>query len=92
MEQEKKNSTVEKEFDAETEWLIDEYKEQQEKDRIETDMEAEDRAKELADDDALYIDDVDDIDLDDPGPLGLDPSDAMSAEDFFKMVKSKAKS
>ncbi len=90
MEQKKKNPTMED--DLEIEWLIEEFKEQQENDRIAAEMDAMWLAEELAEDDALYIDDVDDIDLDDPGPLGLDPSDAMSAEEFFKMVKSKAKS
>lgn len=85
MEQEKKTPTVVKN-DAETEWLVEEYKEQQEKDRIETDMEAEDRAKELDGEDGL------DVFMQEESVTIHDPSEAMSAEDFVKMGKSKAKS
>ncbi len=85
MEQ-KKNPTVEKKFDAETEWLIDEYKEQQEKDRIEADMRAEYLAEESAKDDGL------DVFMQEESCTIHDPSDAMSAEDFVKMGNPKAKS
>ncbi len=58
MEQEKKNLAEGKKFDLETEWLVDEYKEQQEKDRIEADMMAECLAEELADDEGCTLIDM----------------------------------
>ncbi len=95
MEQEKKNLAEEKKFDLETEWLVDEYKEQQEKDRIEADMIAECLAEELADDEGCtHIDMAEDVTQDDSEQYGFfyDPSEAMSAEEFVKMIKPKAKS
>ncbi len=81
MEQEKKNLAEGKKFDLETEWLVDEYKEQQEKDRIEADMIAECLAEELADDGDLNV-----LIQEEYGAID-DLSEDMSAEKLIKNFK-----
>ncbi len=79
MKQEKK-PTVGKNFDLENEMLVEEFKEQEEKSRLESEMEVEWLAEKQDEEDGLYLDSSDDSEslhvlLNEEDGLYLDSSD-----------------